>query len=167
MNMNMKKLVWSLLFVASMSMSLFTSCDKDDKEDTGVSGTYAGIINVLGENSNSTVTLTKAGDNYTLNLKNLEIAISLPEIGKQVIPIGNVQITGIVEKAGKLSGGKEVVINVTLPKVIQQITGEQEKVDVTVSLARGVVSGKLLDFDLLISNVPVLTTVPVAFTGAK
>jgi hypothetical protein len=84
-----------------------------------------------------------------------------------VIPIGDLQITDIVATAGVLSGGKEVTIKVTLPLAMQQMPGGQEKVDVKVSFTNGSAVGKNLEFSLLIKDVPVLSTVPVAFRGAK
>jgi hypothetical protein len=160
----MKKLIWSMLFLVSMSMPLLTSCDKDDdKEDTDFAGTYTGTITVLDEGSNSAVTLSKSGEKYTLNLKDLKISV----MGGIVIPIGDVQITDIAAKDGKLSGGQEVTINVTLPIELQMMPGGQENIDVIVSLKEGSIKENKLDFKLSIKNVPVLTTVDVDFTGTK
>jgi hypothetical protein len=157
----MKKLIWSMLFITAMSMSLLTSC-KDDDKDVSIAGTYAGTITVLGEGTNSAVTISKSGKNYTLDLKNL--AISVMGI---VIPIGDLQITDIVATAGVLSGGKEVTINATLPPALQILPGGQEKVDVRVSFTGGSVVENNLEFSLSIKDVPVLATVPVTFKGVK
>jgi hypothetical protein len=164
----MRKLIGSMLFMAVMSMSLMTSC-KDDDKDADVSGTYSGTLTatVLGENYNSasTAVLSKSGSNYTLNLRNLSIALSIYGLNIE-IPIGDVQITDLVATSGALSGGKEVTINVTLPLALQAVTG-QANVDVKVSFTRGSVAENNLSFELAIKDVPVVSTVPVTFAGTK
>ncbi len=159
----MKTFKLMMLFMAVTTMTLLTSCDDDDKGTANVTGTYNGKITVLTENSDAVAELKKTNNSYSLLLEDLNI-VPMTNI---VIPIGDVTINNITVIDGKLSGGEEKEINVTLPPALAAMPGGMAEVTVKVSLKEGVVLDKNLKFTLTVANVPVLQQVSVIFDGNK
>ncbi len=148
--------------MAVTTMTLLTSCDNGDKT-TDVTGTYNGKITVLIEKSDAVAELKKTNNSYSLLLEDLNITAP----GGIVIPIGDVTINNVTVTDGKLSGGEEQEIDVTLPPALAMMPGGAAEVTVKVSLTNGVVLDKNLKFTLTVSNVPVMQQVTVIFDGNK
>ena len=173
--MSMKTLKLMMLFTAFTAvaaMPLLTSCGKDEEEKAPAdpSGTYTGEISIslLGTKTPNAVAVVEksadkpavTGDAYSLSLKNLKISVMLA-----VIEIGDVTIPDVVYANGTFSGGD------AQERVVGGLTGlpgvDGDEITVAVSLTGGTVKGNNLTFTLTVTNVPVMSTVPVAFNGSK
>lgn len=159
----MRNLKLMMLFMAVATMTLLTSCDNGDKETMEVTGTYNGQITVLTQPSDAVAELKKTNDSYSLLLEDLNISAM-----GNVISIGDVTIEDITIANGKLSGGEEQEIDVTLPDLLAMANGGVAEITVKVSLTNGAVLDKNLKFTLTVTDVPAFTTgVPVSFDGNK
>jgi len=162
----MKTLKWITFFMAVATMSLLTSCSKEDAEKIiDPTGTYKGKITALTEKSDATVVITKTDGNYSLLLEDLKLLA----MGVEIV-IGNVTITNVVISNGQLSGGDVIPVIVTLPSSLLTMAGlEEPKVTLEVSLkpGYGVVGLNNLVFILVVDKVPVMTKVEVSFDGNK
>lgn len=133
------------IFLLLSTMAVFSACSDDDDDNGGVDlatevkGNYKGDLTVTLDKDyevpNSTISLTKKGDNQVeLGLKAFSLPGVLPEPTDIVIP--NVALKG---KSGdvKVEGAKTTI---TLP-------GTEIKAEITTT---GTVVGKKIDLDLVI-----------------
>ena len=161
----MKTLKWMMLFMAVATMPLFTNCSKDDDDKTSadVSGIYTGkIANASGEND-TTAELAKSDTNYSLSLKDLKISA----MGGMDLAIGDVTIPNVTVSNGKLSGGNETSVEVSLPPALAGMNGGVADATFKVSLKSGNVSDNNLKFTLTIDNIPKMGSIDVNFNGNK
>ena len=153
------------LFALICSMSLFTACSSDDDEkeeatieqviDTQLAGTYAGTLDIssngmsLGDDIEQSVILSKssaAANSLKLEVKDLAVATFVLNIA--VEPCAVVEANGVYT----FTGSQEVAV-----------TG-LGSFPVTVE---GAISGNNISMDIAVTNVPMLNTVDVTFTGSK
>ena len=175
----MRNLKLMMFFMAVATMPFFTSCSNDKDDDKGnadVSGTYTGKITVMmtAETPNSVAVLKKTEEVYTLQLEKLNIVAPFPPGTEgSVVAIGDVSITNVKAADGKLSGGDEKSISVTLPPALADMNDGVAEVTVKVSLTNGTVSGNNLKFTLnvevpmKINGVSTIMPVSVSFDGNK
>ncbi len=164
----MKTLKWMMLFMSVATMSLFTSCDKDDdKGDKETIDTYKGDLSIDG-----TMTIVIPGT--TTPIVN---PIGPENLPNQLIEVTKSSTTNKITVKNLTIPGMSSIGDVTIEDVV--ITPSSNGFDIqpddfeitvigspaTVTVNSGIIQNGILDLDLTITAMSGTANVNVTFTG--
>lgn len=163
-----KKLICLLMFVFSLSLA-FTACSDDDDDNDKVdyakeiAATYGGTLSIPGLGAqpitmNKDIILTRVAENKSkVELKDLSIPL-----GEGSFPVGNITVDNVeVSKSGDTYTLKETVTTVKVPAI-----DGSGLVNAGVKLS-GTVKNNKLDLKIDVTDVPVVSTLNITFSGTK